>query len=247
MEGNNRKAPTVDATLKARYEKFRKTGQAPQHFKKTPNLWVQEHMYKTSWVEGDVVYTVEWLQEEIYDGLLPGRFTDKANVCHVGKYRVRPWSDPETQALDRRLVAHAQHDRALDLFHGDSQHRERGRKYRYLEIDNSYHDYFSSGLWELGYSKGECDLIARKNFYADVKRVKSFGESWDPLYAKLTASEELAPEIFLQCTDTLSGTESDASMESKTELLYELYLTVKASFEEKRVKVIDALRETLSR
>lgn len=242
------KMPKVDPKLKARYLKWREDGGRPSGFplKPTPfDAWAEthrDHDSDGSWKEGDVTYVVKWKYEE--DQLeFPGRHVSKGRVCHIGKYRVRPWADKKTREKEEKLVRlYDNLENCVDRFEGNNEHPDRGREYRYIELANGFNDFYFSGLWGMGYSKRDCDLMARRAFFEDVKRVRTCGEQWSPLYIELTAEVEYVPDVVISVTNTLGSVGSDEAATYKLQLLYEIYRDTKAELEEKLKRVAGDLQ-----
>lgn len=65
-----------------------------------------------------------------------------------------------------------------DTFDGKDSHPERGRKYRYIQLEGYDYDELRAHYWSLGRSKREADELARQEFRARVKKMQEIAKGF---------------------------------------------------------------------
>lgn len=118
-------------------------------------------------------------------------YKDKGDPAHLGDVRNRPWVgkhvvkegvrqwEPEKRTLYDRCNSY-------DRFHGvrDKNPREK----RWLENTESYNSLFQ-GIWELGYSKKDADLMARKYWLDKIRETEKHNDGTTSIHVVFVTIE----------------------------------------------------------
>lgn len=226
--------PVVDPKRYARYKAIREkfphgVTYALQHMREEDRLKAWEDEFdvpylddKAKWKEGDFTFVVKFAQEcdnEVLEqiGTYVASARSKVSRVHLGEHRTRPWF-PKDRKID---YDRAQRYNAYDRTWGEHRYHD-SRTCEYVVPQNTYSDYFN-GLWEMGFSKSECDLRARRNWYADVKRMESYDTSWWAFGFQIKVFYDLTgdgPEEIAE--NTQWGYETDTPQEDRLATAYDV-------------------------